>query len=143
MLDWDTDPDRPGAAGPMPALIAPDTDWEHAVNAWCHHRAVLDLACVTSTPPGEIIGAALRQLAAPLAAARLGHVMQWNPAWHPRFGSEPLRIAERRWTCVHCLAACYAPGGHQEARRRLPEPGGHRPPGMVTYLATAPCRKRS
>jgi hypothetical protein len=100
----------PGLRDPLPDLIGPGTDWERAINAWCRGRGLAEDTIAADRDPGQYQQAAVKRLGPAFRAARLGHVVQWDP---PVGG----KTATRQWACVRrlpggrrCLAPVYVQG---------------------------------
>lgn len=118
----------PGADDPLPDLIRPSTDWERTLNSWCHGRVILNRFNGVSQAPADIVRAALWALGPPIAAARLGHHMEWDPVYQSRKTSDsPWICTSRQWTCCACLARLTIPR-RDEA-------------GRLDPALTAPCRR--
>ena len=102
----------PGLRDPPPDLIGPGTDWERAINAWCRGRSLVEDTIGADRDPGRYQQAAVKRLGPAFRAARLGHVVQWDP---PVGG----KTATRQWACVRRLPGggrCLAPVYVQETR---------------------------
>ena len=100
----------PGLRDPLPNLIGPGTDWERAVNSWCYGSSLSENTIAAGRDPGQYQQAAVKRLGPAFRAARLGHVVQWDP---PAGGRTPTR----QWACVRvlpsggrCLAPVYVQG---------------------------------
>ena len=91
---------------PVPGLIGPDTDWEAAVADLCEGRVRMDrIEHVEDTTPGQYQQFAVKRLDPPLRAARLGHLMEWDP---PPHGTG--RGSDRWWTCIICHEGLFVAG---------------------------------
>jgi hypothetical protein len=93
---------------PIPEVIGPDTDWERAVLGLCDARVALDrIESIDDTSPEDYQQFAVKRLDPALRAARLGHVVEWDP---PPDGQRSGHGSARRWTCIACYEGLFVQG---------------------------------
>jgi hypothetical protein len=87
-------------------VIAPDTDWEQAVNMLADARMVMDRAeGLDGTRREDYLQFAVKRLDPALRAARLGHTVEWDST-----GQDAGRGSARKWTCLVCYQGIYVQG---------------------------------